>query len=221
MGRLQISSEESESFFHQLYIDMRGFLLRERPVATTAITDAIKHFFRLRFVANHTVLCSHSGSTEYLTDVLVTTFNPKSVVAKRSLQVTADEITALLAVESELGGVGASSAYGVMKNVVEDFLKLLMIRSKYRVMVFTSLPYSNEKNSIVNRLDTLRTLYSRTPGVAGGMLLVHLSGSRPRSTQVQAHVTEDSIRGFLISSNGSSITEISQDLESPGKGVGP
>ena len=167
MGRLQISSEESESFFHQLYIDMRGFLLRERPVATTAITDAIKHFFRLRFVANHTVLCSHSGSTEYLTDVLVTTFNPKSVVAKRSLQVTADEITALLAVDSELGGVGASSAYGVMKNVVEDFLKLLMIRSKYRVMVFTSLPYSNEKNSIVNRLDTLRTLYSRTPGISG------------------------------------------------------
>lgn len=214
-----MSSEMPESFYRQLYFDLRRFLLREKPIATKAITDAIKNFFRLRYEADHTVLCSHSISSEYLTDVLVTTFNPKSVVAKKTLQVGVDEIKALLAVESELGGVSASSAYGVMKNVVEDFLKLLLVRSAYRVMVFTSLPYSNETHSIENRLQTLRTLYSRTPGVAGGILLVHLSGSQPRSTQVQAHVTAESIRGFLISSNGNSVSEVSENMESTGEGA--
>ena len=132
------------------------------------------------------------------------------IVKARSLELSSDNISVFLAVESELGGTGASSAYGVMKNVVEDYLKLLIIRCAYRVMVFTSLPYSGEGDHVANRAETLRELYSRSPGIDGGALLVHLKGSKPKSTQVQAQVAADAIRGFVISTDGKSVNEITK-----------
>lgn len=207
-----MSSSANESFYRQLFLDLRLHLLRDSPVATKNITRSVKRFFRSRYDSSHKVLCSDSDSSEYLTDVLVTTFDPKSAVQKKTLNISTAQVSAFLAVESELGGVSASSGYGVMKNVVEDFLKLLMIRCEYRVMVFTSLPFKNEEEFIASRAATLRDLYARSPGLTGGVLLVHLAGSQPRSKQVQARVGVDSIRGFIISSKGDSMSEVTDLL---------
>lgn len=194
--------------YASLFSELRSHLLSSAPSATIDITKEIKEFFREKFASSHNVQCSRNESCEYLTDVLVTTFNPKAVVEKRTLEVIPSEICVVLAVESELGGVGASSAYGVMKNVVEDYLKILVVRCQYRVMIFTSLPYAGEFEHVHKRVEVLRSLYQRTPGLSSGVLLVHLNGSQPVSTQVQAFVNAQSIRGFEVSSDGLSVQEI-------------
>ena len=181
---------------------------QERPERTSEITREIKNFFRQHFQLPHHVHCGHESGSEYMTDVLVTSFDPKQLVENRTLNIVPSSLDAYLAVESELGGVGASSAYGVMKNVVEDYAKLLMIRVNYRVMIFTSLPYSNEQDHVRNRVETLRELYCRAPGLLSGVLLVHLEGTQPRSTQVQATFGEGKARGFVVSEDGLSVKEL-------------
>lgn len=194
--------------YASLFFDLRSHLLFKSPSSTSDITKEIKEFFRTKFSSTYNVLCSHTQGNEYLADVLVTTFNPKAIIQKRTLQIIPSAVSLILAVESELGGVSASSAYGVMKNVVEDYLKLLVLRCQYRVMIFTSLPYANEDDHVLNRIEVLRALYQRTPSLNSGVLLVHLAGSQPISSQVQALINDQSIRGFEVSADGLSVKEI-------------
>lgn len=95
-----------------------------------------------------------------------------------------------------------------MKNVVEDYLKLLVVRAKYRVMIFTSLPYANEVDHVENRVEMLRDLYSRAADLDSGVLLIHLNGSQPRSTQVQVSLASGSMRGFVVPSDGLVVEEL-------------
>lgn len=200
--------------YTSLFSELRSHLLSKNPVETIDITREIKAFFLEKFSSSHNVLCTHAKGNEYLTDILVTTFNPKAIVQKCTLQVIPPAVSVVLAAESELGGVGASSAYGVMKNVVEDYLKLLVIRCQYRVMIFTSLPYADEDDHVCNRVEVLRSLYQRTTDLSSGVLLVHLSGTQPKSTQVKALVNEQSIRGFEISADGQSAQKINPTTSS-------
>ncbi len=195
-----------------LYTEIRSHLLAKTPSTTSEITSEIKSFFRERFAPTYNVLCSHTESNEFLTDVVVTTFDPKAAIRKKTLHIVPSTVRVLLAVESELGGVGASSAYGVMKNVVEDYLKLLVVRSEYRVMIFTSLPYHGEENHVCERVELLRDIYHRAPGLNSGMLLVHLQGGQPISSQVQAVINTQSIRGFEVSVDGAAAKEIHLDV---------
>lgn len=194
--------------YERLFFQIEDHLLTKMPASTSDITKCVKDFFRAQYGESHNVLCSHLKGSEFLLDVMVTTFNPKNIVERRTLEPTCKEHIVFLAVESELGGVGASSAYGVMKNVAEDFLKLLVTRCAYRVMIFTSLPYDNEENHISNRVETLRKMYFQTLGLDGGVLLVHLEGAQPKSSQVQAQIGAGKIRGFQISADGNSVVEI-------------
>lgn len=194
--------------YQSLFLELRRYLLAHQPIGTQETTRAIKGFFRGKFGADHIVMSSDAESSEYLADLLVLNFNPKDVLVRRTLDLVPESIRAFVAVESELGGSGASSAYGVMKNVVEDFLKLLLIQSEYKILIFTSLPYSKEVNHVERRVDTLRELYKRASGLNSGALLVHIEGRQVSSTQVQTVVTPVSLRGFVISANGSGVTHI-------------
>ena len=194
--------------YAKLFLELRAHLLRRSPSGTAEVTKEIKTYFRERFSASYTVLCSDDLSKEYLVDVAVSSFDPRSIIKQRTLQIVPSTVSVLLAVESELGGEGASSAYGVMKNVAADYLKLLVTRCERRAMVFTSLPYAGERDHVFRRVQILRELYQRTPGLKSGALLVHLDGSQPVSSQVRAKVDPDSIRGFEISDDGSHVVEL-------------
>lgn len=194
--------------YTSLFAQLRSHLIEKSPCETKKVTASIKEFFRDKFSANHEVLCSHEKGSEYLADVLVTSFNPRLIVQKINLNIIPTSLNVILAAESELGGESASSPYGVMKNVVEDYLKLLIVSCQYRVMIFTSLPYSGEKDHVSNRVETLRELYARAPGLTSGVLLVHLYGTQPISSQVRVSVSGTSIRGFEVSSDGLLVNEI-------------
>ena len=200
--------ERSETLYEKLFHAFCAHMALDTPQATKDITRSIKRMFRDYFAPPYTVLCGHEKGSEYMADVLVTSFDPKNLIQPGSLAIVPESIGVHLAVESELGGKSASSAYGVMKNVVEDYVKLLVLQAEFRVMIFTSLPYRHEQDHLRNRVDTLRQLYLRTPGAASGVLLIHLQGAQVRSTQVQASTAPHHIRGFVISDDGTAVHEL-------------
>ena len=193
-----------------LFKKIRKSLLTAAPSTTDEITQAVKDFFLSEFGSSHTVLCSGEASREFLTDVIISNFDPLKVVNNKNkmINIILDSFQIYMAVESELGGSGGSSPYGVMKNVIQDFIKLLSITSKHKVMVFTSLPYSGEKNHITNRANTLKEIYSRFQSNEAEILLVHLIGAKPVSTQVRAVVNQNSVSGFYLASRGIQCIEI-------------
>lgn len=189
--------------YDKIYKTLKEFLCENNPIYTKDITKAIKDFFNLE--ENNKLGIYSRSCTEYLTDVHITSFNPLDVVERGSLQVKPKSIQSLLTVESELGGSGASSPYGIMKNVVEDFCKLLLIQSQYKILVFTSLKYTHESETdyILNRVKTLKEIYEKSCPADDdlGVLLIHIKGSQPYSTQVHVEINENSIKGFVIASN--------------------
>jgi len=191
--------------YEGLFGAFREHMLNDKPVSTQEITTSIKRLFRNYFDSQFTVLCGHMNGSEYMADVLVTSFNPKNIIQQNTLSLLPEHINIYLAVESELGGKGGSSAYGVMKNVVEDYVKILILKAEFRVMVFTSLPYIGESDHVRNRVEVLRQLYKRASGLTSGVLLIHLNGTQPRSTQVQASIADHDIQGFLISADGEAV----------------
>lgn len=192
--------------YSELYSALKTWLQTKSPKSTEQITASIKSFFQEKY-QNYKVF-PNGGSGEYLVDVMVTNFNPLNVIEsnRSSMSVPPPSLNAFIALESELGGTGGSSAYRVHKNVVEDYIKLLLIRAKYKVMVFTSLPFVGEENHLSNRVEILREIYIKAGGHEQGLLLVHLVGTQPKSTQVQASVEE--ITGFYVSSNGEHVVRI-------------
>ncbi len=194
--------------YPELFVTLRAHLLSQAPWSTRETTTAIKQYFQNTFCSEHQVLCSHAEGKEFGIDVLVTSFNPKNIVAKGTLDLTVSTVRVFLAVESELGGVSASSAYGLMRNVVEDYLKLLITRCEARIMIFTSLPYKGELKHVENRVEKLRKLYASVTGLDSGVLLIHLDGNQIRSSQVQTIISNESIRGFIVAPDGKMATEI-------------
>lgn len=194
--------------YERIYTRLRMHLSTQTSTDTREITTSIKSFFRLEYQPPWEVLCSGDASSEYMVDVLVTSFRPIDVIAKRTLNVQAHKFEVPLAVESELGGISASSAFGVMRNAVEDFIKLLLISAQGRVMIMTSLAYKGEKKHVEARVETLRKVYEKFPSVNSGALIVHFDGWQPASSQVKVKVTADSIRGFLISGDGRLVKEL-------------
>lgn len=192
----------------ELFKKIRRHLISTAPSSTQGITLEVKKFFSLEFKTSYNVLFSGQSNIEFLTDVFISDFDPKTIVERNTLDIIQNSFEVYMAVESELGGSGGSSPYGIMKNVIEDFIKLLSITSQHKVMVFTSLPYSGEKNHITNRANTLKGIYSRFQPNEAEILLVHLLGTQPVSTQVQAVVNDNSVSGFYIASRGIQCVEI-------------
>lgn len=133
---------------------------------TQKITDAIKEYTKNFFKADNNKIVRYSDNGgEFLYDVSVLSFNPNNIVNSKNRKININNITtykAYLLLESELGGNSASSAYGVFKNVVEDFSKLLIGNSKYKVMIMAVSPYKGESNYIENRLEILQNIYDNS-----------------------------------------------------------
>ena len=205
---MQTSDLADEFAYEHLYRRFREALLCVQPSVTRELTVAIKQFFCREYGERYRVHCNGGPHPEYMVDVLVASFAPKDLFEKRSLVLKPAALDVHLAVESELGGVSASSAFGVMRNAAEDYLKLLLVNASRRMMVMTSLAYAKEPDHVRARVELLREMYSRAGSLSSGMLIVHLDGSQPRSTQVRAIVSPSTIRGFVVSGDGHAVSEL-------------
>ncbi len=197
-----------EFAYEHIYEILRDALVSLQNPSTRQITARIKQLFCDEYGQKHQVLCSGGNHTEYMVDLLVTSFAPKHLLGNKPLVLKPSQFEIYLAVESELGGVSASSAFGVMKNAAEDFLKLLLVSCSRRVMIMTSLVASKETKHVEARVEILRQMYAHFPHLNSGGLIVHLNGTQPKSSQVQAMTHPEAIRGFVISASGDEAIEL-------------
>ena len=195
--------------YWEIYEDIRKWLLKYNPTSTPQITSSIKDYFLKTFEDSYEVLPNKNNS-EYLLDVMVTSFKPVNIIEPNgnSLNIIPNPIENYIAVESELGGSSGSSISFVHKNVVYDYVKLLLVNAKYKIMIFTSLPYAKENNHVANRVKNLRDIYLKVCPNDQGVLLIHLPGkkSRNKSKQVQAHI--HGLSGYIISGDGKHFGQI-------------
>ncbi|MDQ2822276.1 MAG: hypothetical protein M3Y65_18145 [Pseudomonadota bacterium] len=160
--------------YAKLFNNLREKLESETEFGTTDITRMIKEFFAQEFSGYF--VAPSPNVKEFLVDVFVATRNPREF----SSESAGEEFKAILAVESELGGTGGGSQQYLMRNVLEDFSKLLVIKSEYKALIFTSLPYAAEEGHINNRLREIEAMYSNA-GHPGNILLIHLRGSSQKT----------------------------------------
>ena len=136
---------------------------------TEVITKNIKEYTKDFFISDKNKIVRYSGNGgEFLYDVSVLTFDPIKIITSnrqcKSMNINKSfiEYNSFLLLESEVGGKGASSPYGIFKNVLEDFSKLLIGNSKYKVMVMAVSPYKGESNYVEKRLEILQNIYDNS-----------------------------------------------------------
>ena len=180
--------------YEELFADFKKKVSTDEKLSASDITKKITDYFAKRF-SSQAVLCSGKAikKSEYLTDVLVTNFEPKNIARKEHgrFMVPEKEISALLAVESELGGEGGTSAGPVLKNVIEDFIKLLLLKCKYKVMIFSSVQLKDENEYLTNRVKTLLEVKNNTDSSNEEILLIHLLGSMHKSNSGNPRLFND------------------------------
>ncbi|MBI5993066.1 hypothetical protein ACV30Q_15315 [Clostridium perfringens] len=149
-----------KKYFEELKKELKGLK------KTNEVTNKIKEYTK-NFESNKDkiVLYSNNGG-EFLYDISVLTFNPNNIIKGENKKITINDrslkYNSFLLVESELGGESASSALGVFRNVVKDFLKLIIGNSRYKVMIMAISAYKDEVDYIKNRLEVLSELYERS-----------------------------------------------------------
>ena len=200
--------------YEELFKDFKKKVATDIDLSATNITKRITDYFAQKY-SNQIVLYSDKSikKSEYLTDVLVTNFEPKNIASKKNKQFEIPElkIKALLAVESELGGEGGTSAGPVLENVIEDFVKLLLLKSKYKVLIFSSVPLKDEEEYLNNRLRSLMKVKSNSDSSDEEILLIHLFGNMHKSEsgnprQINVSLKSSGIEGFLLKTNNDIVT---------------
>ena len=180
---------------------------------TKTITDKIKTFTKKFFESDPDKMVYYSGNpSEFLYDISVLSFNPKDIIENNNnnndiiINSNYKKYNSFLLLESELGGVSASSPKGVFKNVVEDFSKLLIGNSKYKIMIMALSPYSKEKNYKENRLEILKRIYINS-NCNSDMLIVVIEGDHNGKNSNQIKLDTSTMYAYILNRKG--ITDIS------------
>lgn len=162
--------------YSDLFTKFRDEVASDVEEKTADITKKIKGFFASTF-SNFFVAPANSEK-EFLVDVFVSTRNPRKLHEESPVS---KDFRVILIVESELGGEGAGAQGWLKRNVLEDFAKLLVIDSEYKILVFTSLPYANEGDYIHKRVTEIDSVY-RDAGCPGNILLIHLHSATQKTS---------------------------------------
>ncbi|MDK0618477.1 hypothetical protein P5F24_11145 [Clostridium perfringens] len=187
-------------YFEGLKRKLQG--LTDTKIITKNIKEYTKEFFEKDI--NKVVLYSKNGG-EFLYDVSVLSFDPKKVIGSKKREIIINnnflEYNSFLLLESELGGESASSALGVFRNVVKDFLKLMIGNSKYKVMIMAVSPYKEEHNYIENRLKVLEELYKKSECNSDILILTIEGFHRKEKTQIKLDTSKMHYKIFSKNNN--------------------
>jgi hypothetical protein len=198
--------------YQELFESFCSFVCRSHSVATKDATRLVKGFFVEHCGEGRYVFPSDGARRrkEFMLDVVILNFVPGDPVAYDEESAAHPDISAYLAVESELGGEGGTSAGPLRRNVEYDFAKLLLVRAQHKVMVFTSLPLQSELDSEEARIRALQRMYE-TSGEQVPVLLIHLKGKSRRTRkgvgQVEVILQRSGVSGYVLSQR-SSVTKL-------------
>lgn len=183
--------------YQELFDDFRNQVSSGAAAKTPEITSKIKRFFVDEFPEYF--VAPTDGEKEFLVDVFVSTKNPRALAINSG----AREFKAILAVESELGGEGGGAQGYLKRNVLEDFAKLLVIQSEYKILIFTSIPYAKEQNHLGNRVSEIDLVYKNS-GCSESVLLIHLQSSAQKTakghpTNPKVSLRREEMSGYVLS----------------------
>lgn len=191
--------------YEELFRSFCSDVCRDGPLPTSSVTRLVKEFFVRHCGAGRHAFPS-SGvrrNREFLLDVAILNFAPGEPFDRSEESLPHPNVSAYLAVESELGGEGGTSPGPLRKNVEYDFAKLLLVRAEHKVMVFTSLPLQNELNHEESRIRSLQRMYTAS-GERTPVLLIHLRGRSRRTEkgkgQVAVTLERSGVSGYVLSS---------------------
>ena len=163
---------------------------------TKASTNTIKEFFHQKFKGyDRYNVYSSRQPYEFLYDICVMNCNPKEIL---SVQDANNVPEILLSVESELRGSGANSSSGLLKNLSEDFFKILHSSSKYRIFIGI-----NDIQNVQERVKVFQTAYKNT-NQANPILLILINGVRNKEikgNQIQID-SNLKITGHILKQSG-------------------
>lgn len=172
--------------FFDLEKYLKGVFL-ENKIDTTSMTREIISFFKSRFesteFATH-YADSKNNKSEFLYDFSVTTSNTENLKERTG--------KLLLAMESELGGSGASSSKYVVRNALQDFSKLLQSKAKYRIMIAI---YDND---ILKEYDIFKNEYLQQEEHSP-ILLILIKGNHSKEKHRQIQVSSPlNLSNFIL-----------------------
>ncbi|UUY07355.1 hypothetical protein LRS11_16200 [Pseudomonas sp. J452] len=185
--------------YNDLFTKFRDEIASEVDEKTPEITKKIKTFFASEF-SNYFVAPS-SKEKEFLVDIFVSTRNPR----KLGEDSNAGDFKVILVAESELGGEGGGAQGYLKRNVFEDFAKLLVIQSEYKVLIFTSLPYYKENDHLEKRICEINSIY-KNAGCPGDILLIHLHATSQKTpnghpTNPKVSLKRDTMSAYVLSNS--------------------
>ena len=143
--------------YKQIFFDFINYMNSMKKVFcennacdTKKTTDAIKTFFYERYSKKFEVFSSKSKG-EFLYDISVMNCKPKEIL-KEILDEENEKLNPkiILSIESELGGSGANYKKGLLKNLSEDYFKILHSASDYRIFIGIHDPNDEDINKRAN-----------------------------------------------------------------------
>lgn len=140
--------------YKEIFIDfikyMKEDFCENNACDTKKTTDAIKTFFYERYSNKFEVFSSKSKG-EFLYDISVMNCKPKEIL-KEILDEENEKLNPkiILSIESELGGSGANYKKGLLKNLSEDYFKILHSSSDYRIFIGIHDPNDEDINERAN-----------------------------------------------------------------------
>lgn len=168
---------------------------------TTQITNRIKLYTKKFFEkdTDKKVFYSDSNTKEFMYDISVLTFDPINIIEKTTvLNQNINKFKAFLLLESELGGTSASGPKDVFKNSMQDFSKLLIGNSPYKIMIMGLSPYSDEKgNFIENRIKIIEQVY-KSSDCNSNIGLIIIYGNHKGETSRQLKLETDKMHFKLL-----------------------
>ena len=143
--------------YKQIFFDFKNYMKRMKEdfcennaCDTKKTTGAIKTFFYERYSKKFEVFSSKSKG-EFLYDISVMNCKPKEILKEildEENEKPNPEI--ILSIESELGGSGANYKKGLLKNLSEDYFKILHSSSDYRIFIGIHAPKDEDINKRAN-----------------------------------------------------------------------
>ena len=136
--------------YKKIFIDfikyMKDDFCENNACDTEKTTDAIETFFYERYSKKFEVFSSKSKG-EFLYDISVMNCKPKEILDEENETLNPKII---LSIESELGGSGANYKKGLLKNLSEDYFKILHSSSDYRIFIGIHDPKDEDINERAN-----------------------------------------------------------------------
>lgn len=136
--------------YKKIFIDfikyMKDDFCENNACDTKKTTDAIETFFYERYSKKFEVFSSKSKG-EFLYDISVMNCKPKEILDEENETLNPKII---LSIESELGGSGANYKKGLLKNLSEDYFKILHSSSDYRIFIGIHDPKDEDINERAN-----------------------------------------------------------------------